>query len=171
MHIECVFAWSLAGTKTINAPQRTVRAFDTCDRVRQMQTNTVIQSEKFNSVQILRGLAALLVVIGHTLQHPMAEPPPILGVLGAFGVSIFFVISGFIISYIHPRDFAPAVFLWRRIIRIVPLYCSAQYFLRSARFICRTCLSRQVLRHIICLARSLLFRNWCRGLLMTGALC
>ena len=129
MHIECVFAWSLAGTKTINAPQRTVRAFDKCDRVRQMQTNTVIQSEKFNSVQILRGLAALLVVIGHTLQHPMDEPPPILGVLGAFGVSIFFVISGFIISYIHPRDFAPAGFLWRRIIRIVPLYWLCTIFL------------------------------------------
>ncbi len=56
----------------------------------------------------------------------MAEPPPILGV---FGVSIFFVISGFIISYIHPRDFAPAGFLWRRIIRIVPLYWLCTIFL------------------------------------------
>lgn len=90
---------------------------------------SVTQSGKFNSVQILRGLAALLVVIGHTLQHPMTEPPRILGVFGAFGVSIFFVISGFIISYINPRNFAPAGFLWRRIIRVVPLYWICTIFL------------------------------------------
>lgn len=104
-------------------------AFEECDRVGQMQTNTVLQIEKFNSVQILRGLAALLVVIGHTLQHPMAEPPRILGVFGAFGVSIFFVISGFIISYINPRGFTPAGFMWRRIIRVVPLYWICTVFL------------------------------------------
>lgn len=32
------------------------------------------QNEKFNSIQILRGLAALLVVIDHTLQHTLTDP-------------------------------------------------------------------------------------------------
>lgn len=94
-----------------------------------MQTNIGSQSEKFYSVQILRGLAALLVVLGHTLQHPIAEPPRILGVFGAYGVSIFFVISGFIISYINAGRFAPVSFLWRRIIRVVPLYWICTIFL------------------------------------------
>ncbi len=82
----------------------------------------VAKNEKFNSIQILRGLAALLVVIDHTLQHPLADPPRILGVFGAFGVEIFFVISGFIIAYIHPDGFTPGNFMWRRITRVVPLY-------------------------------------------------
>lgn len=87
------------------------------------------QNEKFNSIQILRGLAALLVVIDHTLQHTLTDPPRILGVFGAFGVSIFFVISGFIIAYIHSGGFTPGNFMRRRIMRVVPLYWICTLFL------------------------------------------
>lgn len=43
--------------------------------------------------------------------------------IGAHGVDVFFVISGFIISYIGTRS--PQRFLLRRLIRIVPFYWSA----------------------------------------------
>ncbi|NKC22492.1 acyltransferase [Ochrobactrum oryzae] len=68
-------------------------------------------------------------MIDHTLQHTLADPPRILGVFGAFGVSIFFVISGFIIAYIHSGGFTPSNFMRRRIMRVVPLYWICTLFL------------------------------------------
>lgn len=71
------------------------------------------------SIQYLRGFAAVLVLIYH-IGHIM----PSTGVrfsLGAIGVDIFFVISGFII-WVTGRDLAPGPFLKRRLIRLVPLY-------------------------------------------------
>ncbi|MGF7180816.1 peptidoglycan/LPS O-acetylase OafA/YrhL [Tunturiibacter psychrotolerans] len=84
----------------------------------------------FRGIQVLRGLAACMVVIHHSTQSwsqslgkgvsaPTWEA-------GAAGVDIFFVISGFVmaISTIGREDKThPAVsFLERRLIRIYPLY-------------------------------------------------
>lgn len=71
-----------------------------------------------HSIQYLRGLAAFSVVLFHISEQfggPFA--------IGAAGVDLFFVISGFIMwvtTVDHPVD--PQRFMWRRIVRIVPLY-------------------------------------------------
>jgi exopolysaccharide production protein ExoZ len=80
-------------------------------------------------IQILRAIAALSVVTLH-MQGELAhrgfdDPFPSLAT-GAFGVDLFFVISGFIMVYSSGRLFAQPHagrrFFIKRIIRIVPLY-------------------------------------------------
>ncbi|MCJ2083455.1 acyltransferase family protein [Methylobacterium sp. J-090] len=85
------------------------------------------------SVQVLRGLAALMVVFGHAQHHALVQSMKIGGTFervhllpwGA-GVDIFFVISGFIMVYasegLFGRQGAATEFLGRRVARIVPLY-------------------------------------------------
>lgn len=69
---------------------------------------------------VMRLIAALLVVVSHTF--PLAGQPPlrIMGVedLGALGVSVFFVISGYLVSASYERD--PKTYLMKRILRIEP---------------------------------------------------
>ena len=78
---------------------------------------------KLYSVQYLRGLAALLVVVAHASEHPLADPIYLQARLGEFGVYLFFVISGFIMVAISGSGpFSALEFLKRRAIRIVPLY-------------------------------------------------
>jgi exopolysaccharide production protein ExoZ len=77
------------------------------------------------SVQYLRALAALSVLVYHT-RLEMAPPGPsepfhLYGF--AFGVDIFFVVSGFIMwSMTQGMKQGPLGFLRARIVRIVPLY-------------------------------------------------
>ncbi len=80
-------------------------------------------------IHVLRGLAAFAVVVHHASYEltglgiptwlPDAEA-------GAFGVDIFFVISGFVMVYASRGLFGRASngwgFLWRRIARVAPLY-------------------------------------------------
>jgi exopolysaccharide production protein ExoZ len=79
---------------------------------------------KLYSVQYLRGLAAFLVVVAHALQHPIPYGSNWDYIrLGSLGVLMFFVISGFIMVMITgDGPFAPATFLKRRAIRVIPLY-------------------------------------------------
>ncbi len=69
-------------------------------------------------IQVLRAAAALAVLLHHAFEK--------LGVrfaVGAAGVDVFFIISGFIILHsLHARPMAPGAFLWNRTARIVPLY-------------------------------------------------
>jgi len=75
------------------------------------------------SVQYLRAVAALLVVVAHAGAHPLAEGFFLYDRLGQFGVTLFFVISGFIMVAITGKArVAPLDFLRRRIVRVVPLY-------------------------------------------------
>jgi exopolysaccharide production protein ExoZ len=77
----------------------------------------------------LRAVAALGVVIHHTqgelIQRGFDNPFPSFEV-GAFGVDLFFVISGFIMVFSSGRFFAQPDggrnFFLKRLIRIVPLY-------------------------------------------------
>ncbi|MBU1304353.1 MAG: acyltransferase [Alphaproteobacteria bacterium] len=78
---------------------------------------------KLYSVQYLRGLAAALVVVAHAADHPLAQTSPLLAALGELGVTLFFVISGFIMVAITGEGpFRPGNFLARRAIRVVPMY-------------------------------------------------
>ena len=77
------------------------------------------------SVRVLRATAALLVVLYH-VQIMLASRPEQVSNLGASGVDVFFVISGFIMMYGQYDNFqSPGASKWfirNRIIRIVPLY-------------------------------------------------
>lgn len=86
---------------------------------------------KFYFLQALRAIAAWLVVTDHALvavtRDDLSNPTTSLAwALGNTGVYIFFVISGFIMAHISWERFgqpgAAQQFMWRRIIRIVPLY-------------------------------------------------
>ncbi|KKW90549.1 acyltransferase family protein [Sphingobium chungbukense] len=77
------------------------------------------------SIQYLRGIAALMVVLFHVSR----EVRPILGAhvlaWGEFGVDIFFIISGFVMIYSVSRANAtpsPYLFMEKRLVRIAPMY-------------------------------------------------
>jgi peptidoglycan/LPS O-acetylase OafA/YrhL len=86
---------------------------------------------EYLSIQYLRGLAALLVVIYHLeapLQRLGYKGPWLIGLSG--GVDVFFVISGFIMWVTtRNRSNSPRLFLVKRFIRIVPLYWLATAFM------------------------------------------
>jgi exopolysaccharide production protein ExoZ len=81
-------------------------------------------------IQVLRGVAALMVVMHHTLEESLAgtagpKIPEWSIVFGAAGVDLFFVISGFIMFYVSFNGGTapgPKNFIFRRLLRIFPLY-------------------------------------------------
>ena len=87
---------------------------------------------KLAALQILRAVAALLVVVSHAIlrQAEWAPTDPLTSHvaihIGLLGVWIFFIISGFIMSYTYYDNFAlhgaAGQFIASRIIRIVPIY-------------------------------------------------
>lgn len=70
---------------------------------------------RLDSVQVLRAVAAVSVVLFHIGWTGIAS----------FGVELFFVLSGFIIAYAAAFD--PRHFLAKRLARIVPLYWGATF--------------------------------------------
>lgn len=67
------------------------------------------------SLQFLRAVAAISVVYFHVAHHALVLPQ-----FGAFGVDIFFVISGYIIASISQKR--QNKFLLQRFLRVAPLY-------------------------------------------------
>lgn len=88
--------------------------------------------QRIDGIQVLRAIAALLVVFGHSVEVLESRgQTPFISIhlsrfFSTFGVFLFFMISGFIMItssiglYDKPRG--PQTFLARRICRIVPLY-------------------------------------------------
>ncbi len=81
---------------------------------------------RLHGLQALRGLAAVMVLVGHVIaeaEHYFGLPLP-----GDFfpwtrGVDIFFVISGFVVTLSAERFLnRPGAFLGRRLLRVAPLY-------------------------------------------------
>ncbi|WP_427913229.1 acyltransferase family protein [Ramlibacter sp. MMS24-I3-19] len=98
--------------------------------------------EKFDAVQVLRALAAALVVFQHAVMNWAEKaiapgPIPYFPDMGDYGVKLFFCISGFII--VHTATALPSgwdsskTFWRRRIRRIVPLYwiVTAAYLVKT----------------------------------------
>lgn len=84
---------------------------------------------KYQSIQLLRAVAALMVVVQHShiAFGPIEKAKlwwwPGFSDFGWLGVSLFFVISGFIIANVLSRpNFSFVDYFWRRFIRIYPLY-------------------------------------------------
>jgi len=90
----------------------------------------VIAASNFLTIQALRAIAALLVVVYHAFDMWGARidsaAPGISWTNGAAGVDIFFVISGFVMvassRRIASQPHAGWTFIQQRIVRIVPLY-------------------------------------------------
>jgi exopolysaccharide production protein ExoZ len=86
-----------------------------------------VPSKKLQSIQYLRAIAALMVAYFHLCSQiesyaPALTGPAWLGVAQfPAGVDIFFVISGFIMV-VTSQKLTAEIFLWRRLIRIIPLY-------------------------------------------------
>lgn len=84
----------------------------------------------FELVQIFRGFAAMLVVGYHChgAMQSFFNAVPLRGIfaIGLFGVDFFFVLSGFIITYIHIADIRQqrnlVPFFKKRFFRIYPIY-------------------------------------------------
>ncbi len=90
---------------------------------------------KLRGVEAARGVAAVLVVTVHVtsiLADPKQYGVPVFGGLfqfGRAGVDFFFVLSGFIIAYVHADDIGQPGRFWsywrKRLWRIYPLYLVA----------------------------------------------
>lgn len=81
-------------------------------------------NRRLEGIQFGRGVAASLVVLGHAPLYILnGACPPQLSLLGIYGVTLFFVISGFImVRTTGKATFSPSGFMARRLERIVPLY-------------------------------------------------
>jgi len=104
--------------------------FENISMIKALHTSLPLPSKinQIDGLQILRAVAVLLVAWPHCglWLVPMEGRP--LPTLGAFGIDIFFVISGFIVSSVVLRiqrkagAYAMWEFLKRRLIRIFPIY-------------------------------------------------
>lgn len=82
------------------------------------QTDILRGMPRYLSIQYLRGAAAMAVVLFHVTARTNQSID-----VGAAGVDVFFIISGFIIWTVSARrQNSPAQFLLHRVIRIVPAY-------------------------------------------------
>lgn len=85
---------------------------------------------KYNSLQILRGFAAWIVVFHHFVYIfyklegiQTSFFTEILWIYGSFGVDVFFVLSGFIMFIsIYNKNQSSKSFILNRLFRIMPLY-------------------------------------------------
>jgi len=105
-----------------------------------------MHNQKLDSLQVLRGFAACAVVLHHALRALTVKLPDSLDKagsawapsgafveLGAMGVDVFFILSGFLMVYIAEPYFAgrrsPLHFLKQRLFRIWPLYAFVTAFM------------------------------------------
>lgn len=87
------------------------------------------RGDMLSSLQILRGIAAVLVILAH-VKFPLEATPNQLALPGilrgaglACGVDLFFVLSGFVISMAADRQgVRPGSFLIHRAVRVLPMY-------------------------------------------------
>jgi exopolysaccharide production protein ExoZ len=124
----------------------------------------VMQGNMIPAVQYLRGFAALAVFLFHVSSLTVATwGPNAAGIdhVGAAGVDLFFVISGFVMAMIvaRPGPFRAGDFLLRRFARVVP-----GYYLATSGVFVLALLAPSVLKSTTAdgfmLLRSLAFFPW-----------
>lgn len=115
-----------------------------------MTDNRTFLNQRFESVQSLRGIAALFVLMQHICFIER----------GSFGVDIFFLISGFIMMYVTQKD--TGHFIVKRAIRIIPLYY-VMTFVSYAALLVMPSLFEQTTADPVNLLKSLLFIPFSMG--------
>ncbi|MEC5385228.1 acyltransferase [Uliginosibacterium sp. H3] len=97
-----------------------------------------VRRAKIQSLEAGRGIAALLVTVYHfqqTISHNTYAPFWGLFEFGSAGVDFFFVLSGFIIYFVHSADVdSPhrlAHYVWKRVTRIYPLFLFVMIFVAA----------------------------------------
>jgi exopolysaccharide production protein ExoZ len=102
---------------------RPVAGIDTASSKHNASTQQIV------GIQVLRGAAAAMVVLHHTLEEASVLKPIVpewITLFGASGVDLFFVISGFIMVYtsfpVGRPPLSPLQFINRRATRIYPFY-------------------------------------------------
>lgn len=94
-----------------------------------IKSSVTNKKNKLTGIQIGRGIAALAVVITHSIEHPLRGVFDHAQFFGRYGVTLFFVISGYImVISTGPTTFDPLRFLRNRVRRVVPLYWVATIF-------------------------------------------
>jgi peptidoglycan/LPS O-acetylase OafA/YrhL len=82
-------------------------------------------------LEAIRGVATMMVGLSHLLFLDLLTPayplPPWLRTIeaGHAGVMIFFVLSGYLISWTNPGPYSPRAtrgYVWRRFVRLAPIY-------------------------------------------------
>jgi peptidoglycan/LPS O-acetylase OafA/YrhL len=112
----------------------------------------------FYNIQVLRGIAAALVVWIHTQDIiPLDFIPLRIREIGFGGVDLFFVISGFIMVHATTnRDITPKSFLLKRFLRVAPLYYVMTLFV-ALLCIFLPMLFKNTTIDLVSLVKSLLF--------------
>lgn len=100
------------------------------------------QSKRIDQLDGLRGIAILLVILNHLRLSPLytllpVSLQPVLGSLlnsSKIGVSILFLLTGFLMATIHPRVQSKLAFWQKRYTRIFPAFVSMCIALTIIRF-------------------------------------
>jgi exopolysaccharide production protein ExoZ len=107
------------------------------------------ERQSFISVQYLRAIAALLVVLHHARNpQPWLFNPLENFFGGTTGVDIFFVISGFIM-FTAARNEQVGTFLWRRLVRVAPLYWIATLLMLALAVKAGEALTAEGFAHVV----------------------
>lgn len=100
--------------------------------------------EKLDSLQIVRAVAALLVLFAHIdiFSNAVLNSGFLFGIFrlgGGAGVDLFFVLSGFIITFIHRQDIGKKAksvsYLIKRFARIYPAYWAVNLIIIPLHFL------------------------------------
>lgn len=102
------------------------------------------ENERYDSVQLMRGIAAVSVIFSHILMFEV----------GGFGVDLFFCISGFIMMHVTQKN--DNKFLLKRAVRIIPLYWIATFSMMALLMIMPSVFQTSILLYEN-LIKSLLF--------------
>jgi exopolysaccharide production protein ExoZ len=103
-------------------------------------------TSKLDGLQVGRAVAALTVVIGHAVDHAHHHAINMAWQLGArYGVTLFFVISGFIMmATTGSGSFDPRRFVSRRVRRVVPIYWLVTFLVAGLAIVAPNLFARTV---------------------------
>ena len=94
-----------------------------------LNPGNVIANPELKALTGFRFLAAFYVFLFHVqIRWPLFESGPLAKIIdqGAVGMTMFFMLSGFILTYTYgPKEFEPLSYFKNRIARIYPIYAVA----------------------------------------------